>query len=113
MNTHTNNEHQIVMSNGLPVAVVVPYDDYLCMASRRDEDIILPHAVVGMTLKGHTLLRAWREYLGLTQADIAERMGITQPAYAQMEAPDASPRPATLRRVADAMGIDWEQLRHD
>lgn len=113
MNTHIDSKHQVVMSNGLPVAVVVPYDDYLCMTSLRDENIRLPHAVVGMTLKGYSLLRAWREHLGLTQADIAARMGISQPAYAQMEDPEAKPRPLTLRRIADAMGIEWEQLRND
>jgi hypothetical protein len=30
-------------------------------------------------------LRAWREHLGLTQAEVATRLGISQPAYAQQE----------------------------
>jgi len=37
-------------------------------------------------------IRAWREHLNSTQAEVAERMGITQAAFAQKEAPDAKPR---------------------
>jgi predicted transcriptional regulator len=41
----------------------------------------IPHEVVGLTVKkGYTLVRAWREYLRLTQAEVAERMGISQAA---------------------------------
>ena len=110
MSTSTNNEHQIIRADGVPVAVVVPYDDYLRMTAKDDESVTLPNEVVGLILAGKSAVRAWREYLGLTQAAVAERMGITQSAYAQMEASGANPRPSTLRRIADAMGIEWEQL---
>lgn len=110
MNTSTNTEHQIIRVEGVPVAVVVPYDDYLRMTAKDDDHVTLPNEVVGLILAGKTIVRAWREYLGLTQSVIAERMGVTQSAYAQMEAAGANPRPSTLRRIADAMGIEWEQL---
>lgn len=46
----------------------------------------IPHEVVGLTIKrGCTLARAWWEYLGLTQQEVAGRMGITQTALSQME----------------------------
>ena len=57
-----------------------------------------------------TPIRAWREQLGLTQAEVATRMGISQAAFAQIEAPGARPRKSTLRRVAQALGIQLEQL---
>ena len=60
---------------------------------------------------GLTLRRAWREYLGLTQAEVAGRMGITQPALSQLEAASARPRRATLKRLAEALGVSVEQLR--
>jgi DNA-binding XRE family transcriptional regulator len=31
------------------------------------------------------ILRAWREHLRLTQADVAKGLGVSQSAYAQME----------------------------
>lgn len=114
MSTYIDIEPQIIRANGVPIAVVVPYDDYLRMTAKPDEQVTIPHEVVGLTLKGRSLIRAWREYKGLTQEAVAERMGISQPAYAQMEASSANPRPTTLRRIAEAMGIrDWEQLREE
>ena len=62
------------------------------------------------TIGGLSLIRAWREHLGLTQEELARRMGITQPAYAKLENGKTQPRMATCKRLAAAMGIAWEQL---
>src|SRR5690348_5483231 len=55
------------------------------------------------------LLRA-RKAAGMTQADVAERMGIAQASIARLEASAGSrkhaPSVATLRRYADAVGCD-------
>jgi transcriptional regulator with XRE-family HTH domain len=56
-------------------------------------------------LDGVSLIRAWREYKGLRQRDVAERLGISQSAYSQMENSDSEPRVATLQRVAAALGV--------
>ncbi len=54
------------------------------------------------------LLRA-RIEAGLTQAEVASRMGVTQPVVARIEASlgkkDHSPSLNTLRRYADACGM--------
>lgn len=83
---------------------------------RVPEGDAVPHEVVRLTVvDGLTLRRAWREYLGLTQAEVAERMGITQPALSQLEAaarPSGTrPRRATFKRLAEALGVSVEQLR--
>lgn len=53
------------------------------------------------------LLRA-RQLAGLTQADVAERMGVSQPVVARIESSAGSrkhaPSLATLRRYAEACG---------
>ncbi|WP_035067631.1 helix-turn-helix domain-containing protein [Nitratidesulfovibrio termitidis] len=105
-------EHQVIRHNGQPVAVVVPYAEYVRTFGGQDvPDPTVPHDVVGRVVgDGASPCRAWREHLGLTQAEVASRMGITQSAYAQMEAPDARLRPATRRRIAAALGIAVEQL---
>ena len=70
----------------------------------------VPNAVVGTVFDGSiSVIKAWREYLRLTQAELAARIGISQAAYAQMEAVK-QPRKATLQKVADAMGLALEQL---
>lgn len=78
---------------------------------RSDHEVTLPHEVVKMsTLGGLSLIRAWREHLGLTQEEVARRMGISQPAYAKLEGKSAQPRVATCKRIAEALGVEWKQL---
>lgn len=54
-------------------------------------------------------LVARRRELGLSQADIAARMGTSQPAVARLESGMADVRLATLERYAAAVGrqLDW------
>jgi transcriptional regulator with XRE-family HTH domain len=35
---------------------------------------------------------------------------MSQPAYAKLEKPDSNPRTATLRKIARALGISFEEL---
>ena len=99
---------------------VIPYDEYTALLRRAaeledrrpDEQVTIPHEVVKRsTLGGVSPVRAWREYLGLTQAEVATRMGVSQSAFAQMEAPDGKPRMNTLKKVASALGVVTEQLK--
>ena len=41
---------------------------------------------------------------GLTQQDVADRMGVTQPTVARCEAYDSNPTLASIRRYAHAIG---------
>lgn len=112
-------EPQIIRHGGKPMFAILPYDEYTALVEqatttlhkRPDEAVTLPHEVVKRsTLGGLSLIRAWREYLGLSQAEVAKRMGITQPSYAKMEAKDTQNRQSTLKRIAEAMGLQWEQV---
>jgi ribosome-binding protein aMBF1 (putative translation factor) len=49
-------------------------------------------------------LRACRERKGLTQEELAKRMGCTQSYISQIEQPDARPTLGTLQKAADALG---------
>ncbi|MDO9269946.1 MAG: helix-turn-helix transcriptional regulator [Methylobacter sp.] len=72
----------------------------------------IPNAVVGRRVMDEvSMLQAWREYLMLTQTDMAERMGISQAGYSQIEAAKR-PRKTTLQKAADALGITLEQLAY-
>lgn len=57
-----------------------------------------------------SMMQAWREYLQLTQATLAQRLGISQAAYAQYEKLTRQ-RLSTLEKVAKALGISVTQLR--
>lgn len=106
MNARTNIQ-VIHGEDGSPAFVVIPYAVY--MAQRDSDRNLIPHDVVSRTVDGSTPARAWREHLGLTQADMAERLGISQPAYAQQEAREHLRR-STLEKIARALGINIEQL---
>lgn len=96
-------------ANGAIQYVVVPYEDFLRLEWKQESWI--PNEVVERVILGKsTPIRAWREHLGQTQAEVALRMEISQAAFAQLESPEARPRKSTLRRVAQALGIDPEQL---
>ncbi len=110
----TPTEVQTILQNGKPAFVVIPYSDYLRLvpdaAKRIPNDDAVPHEVMRYVLReNYTLPRAWREYLGLTQADVAARMGITQSALAQMENAKR-PRKITLEKLANALGVSVSQL---
>jgi DNA-binding XRE family transcriptional regulator len=112
MNGHT--EHHILRGpDGQPLYVVIPWEEYEeKIEGRPDDEVFLPHeVVVSHVQEEKTMLRAWREYLGLTQRDVAGRMGVSQAAYAKMEAAGSKPRVSTLKKIAAAMGVEWEQLR--
>ncbi len=69
----------------------------------------IPHEVVEMVVDGDSPIRAWRKYLHMTQAEAAEKMQISQSAFAQMEKVRKSQK-TTLRNVAKAFGLAFEQL---
>jgi transcriptional regulator with XRE-family HTH domain len=73
------------------------------------ENSMIPHEVVSRIVDGALPVRAWREHLNLTQDEVAKRMGISQPAFAQQETV-AKPRRATRGKIAAAFGINASQL---
>jgi len=48
-------------------------------------------------------LRRWRQSLGLTQAEVAKRAGVSQPLIARIERGTVDPRLSTLRRIVAAL----------
>lgn len=72
---------------------------------RQSDKNLIPNEVVGYTVKEDmTPISAWRKHLGLSQSEVAERIGISQPAYAQQEQA-TRPRKATREKIANALGI--------
>ncbi len=51
------------------------------------------------------MIKAWREHLGMTQKELAEKANITQPAIAKLERHNSNPRQATLKKIAAAMQL--------
>lgn len=51
-------------------------------------------------------VHALREKRGLSQRELAERLGTTQSAIARLEAGNVTPSLATLDKLADALGVE-------
>ena len=104
--------HPVISTNGEPTHVIMPIDQYLNLFGEGEPAVgwtVIPSEVGDMALDGASPLKAWRKHLGLTQEEVATRMGITRPAYTQMEKSD-KPRRDTLEKAAQAFGIEFAQL---
>ena len=109
MKTRTN--VQIIEQDGAPAFVVLPYDEYLALIGEADENVYIPHDVAEMALTEEvSLITAWRKHFNMSQSELANKMGITQGAVAQIENVNSKPQANTLKKVAQAMGIQPEQL---
>lgn len=111
MKIHTN--VQFIEQGGIPAFAVMPYTDYLTLIQKEDpeERIFVPDAVAQLAMKNSfNMVLAWRLHKGLTQQELADRMGISQSALAQMERPDVNLQRKTLIKAANALGVLPEQM---
>lgn len=95
---------------------VVPLEQFTQLVERAgDADALtLPHEIVSRYLTDEVpLVRCWREYLDMTQAELAGRLKVSQAQVAQWERPDANLRHRTLKKLAAALGIHVQQLSLD
>ena len=92
----------------LDLVLLKHYDDFMRLIQPK---ATIPHAVVGLVVrKGFSLPRAWRDHLGLTQTEVAGRMGITQAALSQLEASGRKLRKQTVITLAVALNLQPDQL---
>ena len=120
---------QIIKKDGKPEYAVVPIDKYhalLQVAEELDElvafdsavremeagyDELVPHKIAKRLVSGvERPLKIWREYRGLTQVDLATRAGISQAQIAQMEGGKREGKVSVLRKLADALKVDMDDL---
>jgi predicted XRE-type DNA-binding protein len=68
--------------------------------------VVLPPEVSMRVLKGEGILKALRNWRGMTQAEVAEKTGFTQGYLSDLEAGKREGTAQTLRMIAQAPDID-------
>ncbi len=56
------------------------------------------------------LIKQARVTMRITQAELAKRLGVTPQAISQYERGIKNPKPATLKKIAAALGVEWYEL---
>lgn len=77
---------------------------------RNDTGERIPHELVKKIVGGENRVKVWREFRGLTQKELAEKTGTAQPFIAQMEKGERNGTGKTLKKIAEALGLDVDIL---
>lgn len=115
---------QKIVTPGGETMVVVPEADYealLDAADIADANRVLaeiaagrqewvPSEIVDRLLDGENRVRVWREYRGLTAADLAAKAGISPAYLSELETGKKTGTVETLRKLADVLKLDIDDL---
>jgi len=122
---------QIIRKDGRPEYAIVPWEEYQTLVRKAEavddaaafdqavqeiehgHDEIVPAQLVNRLLEEGAPVRVWREYRGLTQAQLAARSGLSQSYIAMLERGTRHGSTAKLGQVAQALGIDLDDLLPD
>lgn len=115
---------QFIEHNGQKQFAVIPmslYAELLEKAEMMDDirdfdealasdDELIPSGVVDRILDGENKIKVWRDYRGLTQMELAERCNLAQATIAQMENGKRTGSVAVLKKMAEALLVDLDDL---
>jgi DNA-binding XRE family transcriptional regulator len=104
-------EYQTIEYHGKPAFVLVPWEQFARLRPYLEQSGSLrnsiPQAVVeANVLHDVPIIKAWREYLGLTQEQVAHKAGMKQPSLARIESGAVKPRNATLIKLSAVFGVN-------
>ena len=107
--------YQTIEHRGHPAFVLVPWDDWkriqhLLEAEKARAHGIPQEVVEANVLRNESLIKAWREYLCITQKELADRMNVSQAAVAKFERAGVRLRTVTIKKIANALELKEEQL---
>jgi DNA-binding XRE family transcriptional regulator len=119
---------QVIKKNGVPEYAVIPYREYQRLVEQAEEaqdltdaeaavraieegEETVPEEVVERLLSGEEHpIKVWREYRGLTQETLGERAGVGKSYISQLEARSKSGSTRVIKALADALGVDMDDL---
>ena len=123
-----NTSVQLIIRDGKPEWAVLPYDIYCQLvedaemlqdvrdydavkaALERGEEELVPGEVVFAILDGDNPIKVWRTYRGLTQAELAQKAGISVPYLSQIETQKRTGTTEVLLALAKALSVTLEDV---
>ena len=118
---------QIIMKEGAPEYAVLPYDIYLrliedaemladiqdydgAVQAIADGEELIPAEVVYALLDGGQPIRVWREYRGLSQAEVAAKAGISGSYLSQLESGKRDGTTEVLSAIAAVLDVTLDDV---
>jgi len=119
---------QLIERDGKPEWAVLPYEEYLKLleqsemledirdydaakaAIERGEDELIPAEVVFAILDGENPIKVWREYRGLTQQQLADKVKISKPYLSQIETGKRTGKTEILSAIAKALDVSLDEV---
>lgn len=114
--------YQIITSRGKPRFAVVEYQTFLKIleqvegqkkaksTTKRTRRWKEPSASELTQLMRTSPIKGWRLFRNMTQSELAEKTGLKQTHVSLMEANKIKPRENTLRKLAEALNCDVDDL---
>lgn len=115
---------QIILQNKIPVFAILPYEEYesileklediadieIIHASKADKHERFPLSLVENIASGKNRIKAYREYRGLSQHALAEKVKISKQYVSQLENNERKGTLTILRKIAKILAVDLEDI---
>jgi mRNA interferase RelE/StbE len=102
-------EYDALLAAAETLADLRAYDSAKASLAAGTEELV-PAEVLNRLLGAEAPLRVWREYRGLSGADLARQSGVNRIQIIDIEAGRNQGSVATLRKLANALRVDLDDL---
>ena len=102
-------EYRALLGSAANLADLTAHDRAMAAIARGDEELV-PEAFAQRLIAGESPVRVWRNLRGLTQTALAAASGVNRVQIANIESGAKSGSVATLRKLADALGVGLDDL---
>ena len=102
-------EYRALLGAAKNLADLRAHDRAMAAIGRGEEERV-PAAFAKRLIAGESPLRVWRDLRGLTQTTLAIASGVNRVQIANIEIGAKTCSVATLRKLADALGVELDDL---